>query len=549
MATLSQACNCWSRSTPCPIDAMIEDCNAFPQGMRLEADVCIVGAGAAGLAIASQLEGTRHRICVIESGGMTYEHWRQRLSRGLSVGQPYEALDLCRLRQFGGSTGKAGWGGWCKMLDHGDFEHRPWIPLSGWPVAHKSLLPHYETAARLLGIDDLLTDWPTSAVMPENGPLFSERCFLSPTPDIGATLRKKLQDAKNVQVVLHATALRLDTDDCGRRVRSIEVARTPNKRFQIAARFFVLACGGIENARLLLVSNRQAPNGIGNQYDLVGRYFMEHPRVKWGSLQVSQPDNMIDLHVPWTRTTGLSPENRGTNDAFGLALRPEIRASERLLDSRTWIKPGPCVNHMDGSEALQYLTFWLRRGRLHRDLIKCGRTILMHPAGAISAGFERIWHSRRRARHFHFDTILEQEPDPASRVTLDTRLDEFSLPRVKLQWNVGPLVRRTLERVQAIITEEMKRLGHRSAIHPGQDKNPAGERDIPYHWVRHHMGTTRMSDDPRTGVVDSSCQVHGLANLFVAGSSVFPTGGNDMPTLTIVALAIRLGQHLRQSLE
>lgn len=531
---------------------MIEDCKDFPEGVRLETDLCIVGAGAAGLAMASQLAETRHRVCVIESGGLNYEHRRQRLSRGQSVGRPYEALDLCRIRQFGGSTGKAGWGGWCKMLDSVDFEHRHWIPMSGWPVDRKSLLPHYESAADLLGIKNLLADEPASAALRTNGPLFSERCFLSPVPDLGATMHERLRTARNVQVILHATALRLDTDVSGRRVRSIEVASAPNNRFQIEARFFVLACGGIENARLLLVSNRQMPNGIGNQHDLVGRYFMEHPRVRWGSLQVSRPDKTVALHVPSvaTRMADLpGPAGGGINDAFGLVLRPEIRASEGLLGSRTWIKPGPCVNDMDGSEALQYLAFWLRRGRLHRDLIKSGCTIFRHPAGSISSGIERIWHSRHRARHFHFDTILEQEPDPESRVTLDTKRDEFNLPRVKLEWKVGPLVRRTLERMQSIITEEMRLLGHRSVVQAGTDETPTGGEDIPYRWVRHHMGTTRMSNDPRTGVVDGKCQVHGLANLFIAGSSVFPTGGNDMPTLTIVALAIKLGQNLQQWLE
>ncbi|WP_412033912.1 FAD-dependent oxidoreductase [Mesorhizobium sp. B263B2A] len=531
---------------------MIEDCDGVRQGACLEADLCIVGAGAAGLALASQFEGTRHRICIIESGGLTYEHRRQRLSRGRSVGRPYEALDLCRIRQFGGSTGRAGWGGWCKMLDHADFEPRSWIPMSGWPVDRNSLLPHYEAAAGLLGIDDLQAEWPASAALPMTGPLFSERCFLSPVPDLGATLRARLQRAKNVQVFLHATALRLDTDASGRWVRSIEVASTPNRRFRIQARSFVLACGGIENARLLLVSNRQMPNGIGNQHDLVGRYFMEHPRVKWGSLQVGHPDTALALHVPSivARRPYLSEqEHCGVSGAFGLALRPEIRESERLLGSRTWIKPGPCANDLGGSEALHYLAFWLRKGRLHRDLIKSGRTILRHPAASVASAIERLGHSRGRVRHFHFDTILEQEPDPESRVTLDTRLDEFNLPRVKLEWRVGPLVRRTLERVQTIITDEMRLLGHRSDVQLSAHETPTCGDDIPYRWVRHHMGTTRMSADPRTGVVDATCQVHGLGNLFVAGSSVFPTGGNDMPTLTIVALAIKLGRHLRQWLE
>jgi choline dehydrogenase-like flavoprotein len=528
---------------------MIEDSVDLPDRVRLETDLCIVGAGAAGLALALQLEDTRHRVCIIESGGLTFERSRQRLSRGRLVGTPYEALDLCRVRQFGGSTGRAGWGGWCKMLDRVDFEQRSWIPMSGWPFDQGALLPYYRAAADLFGIDDLLAETPVSQFLPVDGPLVSERCLLSPAPDLGTTLRSRLLEARNLRVILHATALRLDADASGRSVSSIEVASAPGKRFHIAARFFVLAGGGIENARLLLVSNRQMPNGLGNEYDLVGRYFMEHPRVRWGSLQVSQFDSPVALHVPSARIRSTAVSGaRHTNEAFGLVLRPEIRASEGLLNSRTWIKPGLCVDHANGAEALRYVAFWLRKGRLHRDLLKRGATILQHPAGAMSTAIGRVWHARRRTRHFHFDTILEQEPDPASRVTLDTELDENCLPRVKLDWKVGPLVRFTLERVQTIIVEEMRRLGYRIHAHREED-GAAGREDLSYGWVRHHMGTTRMSDDPRMGVVDSACRVHGLSNLFIAGSSVFPTGGNDMPTLTIVALAVRLGRHLQQRLD
>ena len=257
------------------------------------------------------------------------------------------------------------------------------------PVDRQSLLPHYEAAAGLLGIDDLQAEEAVRNSAYAWAAFFRTMFSQSHPGSRGDAARQIPNGEKRAGCpARHGLAAR------HRHVRKTDslrsqVASTPNKRFKIQARFFVLACGGIENARLLLVSNRQMPNGIGNQHDLVGRYFMEHPRVKWGCSQVSRPTTPLPLTChPLARRAHLSPPERfGINGAFGLALRPEIRASERLLGSRTWIKPGPCVNDTDGSEALHYLAFWLRKGRLHRDLIK---SWLYHPSA--SRGIDLVNH-------------------------------------------------------------------------------------------------------------------------------------------------------------
>lgn len=525
---------------------MIEDARQLPAGTTIDVDICIVGAGAAGLTLAHSLGGTKNSICILESGGLGFEHLSQRLSRGTSVGVPYEALDLCRVRQFGGTTGRAGWGGWCKPLDPEDFEVRSWIPLSGWPIRRAELDPYYAATADLLGVEHTEASTAPDGVFPPMDALFPELCQKSPRANLGALLLPALRSNPNLRVLIHATALRLKTNPSGDHVQSIEVASTRAKRFQVRAHLFVLAGGGIENARLLLLSTDHSQAGLGNRHDQVGRYFMEHPRVAWGGLYANPADLSLALYDPALparkRVLATSPARKSGFEGFGLAVQSEARARMHLLGSRTWIRPSIDFRDAEGEEALQYTAFWLRKGRFHRDLLRSGSKLLMHPSGAIAAGLARLAGSWRSQRFCRFITILEQEPNPLSRVTLGNDRDAFGLPSAKLHWHISPLVRYTLDRVQTMIVNEMTKLGHKCWT--TQDAEVSIEPT--YNWVRHHIGTTRMSDDPRRGVVDSSCKVHGVANLFVAGSSVFPTGGNDMPTMTIIALSLRLGQHLRE---
>jgi choline dehydrogenase-like flavoprotein len=140
--------------------------------------------------------------------------------------------------------------------------------------------------------------------------------------------------------------------------------------------------------------------------------------------------------------------------------------------------------------------------------------------------------------------VAEQAPNPDSRVVLSRERDALDCPRVALCWRTSPLDKRTAHRAREIFGEELWRAGAgrlQSSLEGEGKPWPARLRG-----ARHHMGTTRMHSDPRRGVVDANCRVHGIANLYVAGSSVFPTSGAANPTLTIVALALRLAGHVNQ---
>src|SRR2546426_1098883 len=270
---------------------MIVDCRTIPRGSRIEADLCIVGAGAAGISIAHRFAGTSTRVVVLESGGEAFEATTQDLSRGESVGLPYFPLDTARLRWLGGTTNH--WGGICRPMDPEDFEGKEWIPHSGWPITRGDLEPYYERARVMCDVpsgDWGLDTWrrrDSFRPLPVRGDRLDTRIaqIVSPgTRSFRVTHHGKIQAAGNVVVHCHANVTEIETSSDGTLATLFHVATLDGHRFSVAARVGVLAAGGIENPRILMASNRQWPQGLGNGSDLVGRFFLEHPRFVGGVL-------------------------------------------------------------------------------------------------------------------------------------------------------------------------------------------------------------------------------------------------------------------------
>jgi choline dehydrogenase-like flavoprotein len=533
---------------------MFQDARNLPRNTRLEADVCVIGAGAAGITLALEFAGQSTRVLVLESGGATYERTTQKLHEGLSVGLHYEPLNLCRVRGFGGSTGSRGWGGWCKPLSPIDFEHRPWVPMSGWPFSRADIDPFYKRAYRSLGLSPETSQLNSSNTLVnsllelDRKACDSEFSVLSPIPEMGRSGEARLQAAVNVTVLLHANVTEIETDRDARTVIGVRAATLGGNAFSAKATIFVLAAGGIENARLLLVSNRVKPNGLGNDSNHLGRCFMEHPRFTWGALKGSNLAPRLSRYSPAVaaRERELNSGN-GSAPPFigaGLVLDAAMQRKEAILNARSWIVPAADEGETESGRELLELLFWLKKRRIPsdtlsrlciaaRDPLSAGRTIAAYFRGRSG-----------RAQRWQFITVMEQQPNPSSRITLDATRDALGVPRARLDWRLGGLEYRTLRRNQDIITGNLVRLGLECCAGAARGAGKADDEPAP-RWVWHHMGTTRMAADPKHGVVDSDCRVHSMRNLYIGGSSVFPTGGNDMPTLTIVALAHRLADHLK----
>lgn len=493
---------------------MLRSARTVADGSVLHADLCIVGAGAAGLTLARSLAGSRTQVILLESGGLESDPRTQALYTGRVDGAGQAPLHSSRLRFFGGTTNH--WEGLCGPLDAIDFAARSWVPESGWPIDREALDPFYRRAHELceLGPYDYGEDaWGSFAETPERFAEAGAEVMVtqhSPPTRFGERYRDEIQQAENVQALLHANVLALATGDDPGRVNRAEVATLDGRRFTVAARRFVLACGAVENARLLLLSNAARPEGLGNQHDLVGRYFLDHPRLRPAGV------------VLWTDTAArrlaqgiLIDEVKAT---LSVRLGAAVQERERVLQT------GFFTSAWRGLASSQGLD--------DRD-------------GAILTWLQRLAGDDDPAELSVCWLRSEQAPRRESRVRLGRDTDPLGQRRVVLEWRLGELDRHTHETAVRRYAELFTRAGvGRVRLANELLETPADPwQRITSDW--HQMGTTRMATDERHGVVDRDCRVFGLENLYVAGASVFPTGGWMNPTLTLVALALRLSDHLR----
>jgi choline dehydrogenase-like flavoprotein len=523
---------------------MLGDARTLASGQSVDTDVCIIGAGAAGITLARELTAQPFRVCLLESGGLEPEPQTQSLYRGESVDMTYFALDQCRLRYFGGSTNH--WAGNCWPLDPLDFEKREWVPYSGWPFKRQHLDPYYERAQGICELGPYRYD-PEFWVVFEQFPLLplggagvvTRMCQISPPTHFGSTYRAALAAAENVSVLLHANVVEIDTDEAGRTVTRVQVRTLEGKQFSVAAKIFVLATGGVENARLLLLSDRRHPRGLGNEHGLVGRFFMEHVCSDVGYFLPANPSASLALYHPHSVN--------GSSVRGHLGFREDVLRREGLL-SATYVL-GRLVTAPGHWEASKAETSWRVLKRALRER-KLPDRFTEHLANVLStldvfggSGAEPGNGGETPVQLFALQCQYEQAPNPESRVTLGSQRDALGQRRVVLDWRLTEIDRRMIEHAPRVLATELGRAGAGRV----RLEQPVWENGAPvYGGASHHMGTTRMHDDPTQGVVDAQCRVHGVANLFIAGSSVFPTVGYVNPTLTIVALALRLAGHVKE---
>ncbi len=525
---------------------MFIDAQNLDAGTVVETDLCIVGAGAAGITLARELAGSPFRVCLVESGGLRFERSTQDLYEGESVGIPYFALRQTRLASFGGSTNA--WTGWCRPLDPLDFEAREWVPHSGWPFDRAHLDPFYERAHGLCEIGPYAyepSEWETvdAQPLPVDGRRIATLVFqVSPPTRFGRVHRESLARSGNVSVLLHANALELETDEPVRNVLRLRAATLEGKETAVTARVFVLAAGGIENPRLLLLSDGGRRTALGDGHGLVGRFFTEHAYLNSGVFFPSDPVLPIDFYFP-RKIEGV--RRARVRAVFSLAAA--TLREERLLNCAIFFRPraeAHAAFTAPGVESLRELwEVWRGRAvpsnsrRLMGDVLRD-----LDQVGVVA--FRKLFAKRGPVKQLRLRAFLECAPNPESRVSLARDRDRLGRRRASVDWRLGELERRSLRRAHEILAGALQEAGQgrlEADLEPGPSGWPPAMTG-----GRHHMGTTRMHEDPRRGVVDAQCRVHGVSNLYVAGSSVFPTGGLANPTLTIVALAIRLADHLKR---
>lgn len=538
-----------------------------------QCDICIIGAGPAGITIANAFARSRFRICMLESGGLESERATQALNDGDSVGPARFDPGLCRLRALGGSSRL--WGGGCVPLARLDLAPRDWVPSSGWPIDFDELAVWCGHARSIFGINprhDIGDGSFGNARFTHALPLREERavdrvCFESPTR-FHSRYRQLLEDADNITLLLHANLMELAAASDADRVQGANIGNLSGRRGSVRARHYVLAAGGIENARLLLHSSSVHPTGLGNRHDQVGRYFMDHPRGLAGQVVDG------DFHALMRPYDG-DGERQSLPLYRELSLADDAQRQLRLLNARARPLPVNCAAPA-GLQALRDLRASFRPLSASNDegvedevqrALATGLPALPQPVPADNARRARLalrmgmnpghvaGAIARKLRHRPVDSYMhvdlmgyfEQSPNPDSRITLGGSRDAMGMRKVRVDWRFTDFDYASYRTSAALLGEEAARC--------------CGGRFEPAPWVSdpilqpplvgtaHHIGSTRMSERREDGVVDRDCGVHGMENLHVAGSSVFPTGGWAFPTFTIAALALRLADRLRTGLE
>lgn len=492
------------------------DARSLAAGTVFTPDLVIVGGGPAGITLAMALAPTKLDILLLESGGANFDPAVQGLYSGAHAGDTYAELDAGRMRFLGGGTNH--WGGWCRPLDRQDFEKRDWVPYSGWPFGQDALAPYYPRAQALVEAGPWIYDQGDSVASSKRAMLqlgpggiytswfqFSKmRNDVLPTR-FGVRYEADIKNAANIKPLLNVnvTGIRLSPD--ARRVERLDAATLDGKRFTVRPRHVVLATGGMENARLLLASNDVMKAGVGNQNDLVGRFF---------------GDNPIPRNVATLVSFGGKPApyySNNLNMGNGAVMRAVFVPSAAFAR----------VRKVMGS---------LTTMEQPLELDDTGKAAVVTTAMALGV-------DASGARAYSLGCGMELMPDPERRLTLTGEKDALGLPRLKLQMRIADadfaLYRQTLgELGRQLLASKTGMLRFNCTRREDWLKN--------MDWGHHHLGTARMHTDPKQGVVDADCKVHGIANLFVAGSAVFPTYGASNPTLNLLAVTLRLADHLKR---
>ncbi|MEE2720233.1 MAG: GMC family oxidoreductase [Pseudomonadota bacterium] len=534
---------------------------------QISCDLCIVGGGAAGITIAREMIGSPLSVCLVESAEEYHQPTQdlyqatqqsRKRSRSLETGVHYGATaHLSRIRHFGGTTNH--WGGYCIPLTPHDLAKKDWMPDSGWPIEWEELNAFYPRAQAICGAGPFVYDerlWDTTsrksyAFDPD---YIVNRFFqFSPPIRFGDKYGDDLKSAANINVLFDANAVKIGLQSNTKSADHIAVRSLKGKTAHIRARHYIIACGGMENARLLLDSNDVTSDGVGNSRGLVGRYFMDHLYDTIGALLVSErPQKILDQYAETVPDKPSHPLAGKEPTMF----QPIFSASEAAQNRN---KAGGVIVMLRGE--------WAR------------------PDEGIDAVYQAIHDQNREVTGeygdhlldilFNLDTsltemksymqgkhpdhmpvlfaIAEQAPNRDSRITLSDQRDALGRPRAHIDWQLSETDLRTFAQMPRLLAREFGRLGiGRVHVSPWLDEDAIYLYRKDFSRVlepgRHHSGTTRMASDPAKGVVNAECRLFDVENISIAGSSVFPTIGYANPTLTIVALALRLAEHLKKQL-
>jgi choline dehydrogenase-like flavoprotein len=548
---------------------VLTDARTLPEEDVIRCDVCIIGGGAAGITAALELANQRRNVVLLEGGGPGAEAEATDTYRGelvgdaLQGGDAHPSLESLRQKQLGGTT--ASWGGRCRPLDAAE--------LARWPVGLAELEPYYRQAHAYLELGEY--EYTAEVAVPNAGPFLTKsgqaaliddgRVWrYSPPTRFGKTYAERLRDAGGPRVFHHATVVALEACSGGFRVVGARVATAPRREFRVEAKAYVLAAGGLETTRLLLLSRRK---GLALASQALGSFYMTHLDGVVG--RVRFPAGAPRAAYSYERSRD------GVYCRRVVSLNERVRAREGLLNLGFVfnIPPVRDPSHGDGllsafalsKELLSgaSLDFKSARYRIADEplaLLSHVQNIARDAPRLVAFGAkwtrDRILASRKlpsflvqpRSGVYTLLFNAEQSPTTSNRVTLAEACDAFAVPRLRVAWKPTAIDYESTARTFTLIGDELRRLGLAVDYLPTTVEELRASLGGGFKAGTHAMGTTRMGATLETGVVDAGCRAHGVRNLWVASSSVFPTSGFAAPTLTIVALTLRVCEAVEREL-
>ncbi len=555
---------------------MISDLNSSKNTTLPEYDLVIVGSGPSGMTVANELRDSGIRICVLESGGLKPTKHGDGLRKVESEG--IRIKEYSRERVLGGAS--TTWSALSSPLDEAEMKPRPSVGtggVEGWPISRDELLPFYEAASKRYRFPPLSL-FLSGGLNPvkKKGDLqlswneVTEKVFMSAQePQNFGSEYKHIFESKQapLDLYLDATLIRIQCDKSGQRADSGIIRTSAGRTFEVKARVYILATGGIENARILLNSNDLCEQGLGNGHGCVGRYFMNHPKNYYGIIRLNQPIKELPYYFGCMY--------QGYAGYAGLKLDQKVQKEKGVLNSYLRFEPLFPWSDNRGVEALVFLAKQCRflmsrwkkskQGKLVslRDYSETGDdTELQNERKTVYAWvmlfitvfinfpqvlrylyFRLVARSAPRIKTIRLRNFMEMEPRPENRVMLGGENDVYGRPLPVVRHECTELDKRSMIALHDVLKDELSQnsFGHMVS-------NLREEKSWPIDLdASHHMGTTRMGIDPRESVVNRDCRLHDVDNVYMAGGSVFPTSGCANPTYTMVALSIRLARHLESN--